>query len=471
MERFDIIAIGGGTAGLVTVAGAASLGLRAALVEQESLGGDCLWTGCVPSKALIASGRAAHAIDHAEALGLRAPSTDVGGVLDRMRRARAAVARHDDPQRFRQMGVEVVFGAARFTAPNRVAVGERSLEAPRIVVATGARPAVPPIPGLEDLGYLTHRTAFDIEALPRRLAVIGGGPVGLELAQTYQRLGVAVVVLEALTRVLLREDADAAGVIERSLRAEGVDLRTGHVVERVEPGPRGAKRIHVRDARGNAALVDTDELLVATGRAPYTEGLGLEAIGVRLDGGAVVVDRALRASLPGIWAAGDVAGGPQFTHVADYHAKLVLRNAVFPFSSGVDYSAVPAVTYTDPELARVGLTEQEARERHGPVDVYRYDLAELDRAIVDAATSGFVKVVTRRSRIVGATVVARGGGETIVPLALAMRHKLGLPALSRLVYPYPTMAEGVKRAADTYYRRKLAGGSGRWLRRAVSWLT
>jgi pyruvate/2-oxoglutarate dehydrogenase complex dihydrolipoamide dehydrogenase (E3) component len=474
MERFDIIAIGGGTAGLVTAAGAANLGLRAALVEREVLGGDCLWTGCVPSKALIASGRAAHTIDRAAALGLRvkAPAIDAGAVLERMRQARAAAARPDDPERFRKMGVEVVFGAARFAARDRIDVAGRWLEAPRMVVATGARPAVPPIPGLEDAGYLTHLTVFDLETLPRRLVVIGGGPVGLELAQTYQRLGTAVTVLETLPRVLPHEDPEAADVLANTLRAEGVDLRTGRAVERVEGGPGSARRIHTKDGDGNPEVIETDEVLVATGRKPHTAGLNLEAIGVRLEGGAVLVDGALRASVPGIWAAGDVAGGPQFTHVADYHAKLVLRNAVFPFSRRVDYSAVPAVTYTDPEVARIGLTEEQARARHGAVHVYRYDLADLDRAIVDAATTGFVKVVTRGGgRILGATVVARGGGETIVPLALAMRHKLGLPALSQLVYPYPTMAEGVKRAADAYYRRKLAGGAGRWLRRVVSWLT
>jgi pyruvate/2-oxoglutarate dehydrogenase complex dihydrolipoamide dehydrogenase (E3) component len=472
MERFDLIAIGGGTAGLVTTAGGAALGLNVALVEQEALGGDCLWTGCVPSKALIASAKLAHQMRHAERLGLTgaSPAHAFDRVMDRMRAARARVAEHDDPERFRRLGVEVVFGAAELTGHGRVTVGERALSSKRIVVATGAVPTTPPIDGLEEAGYLTHLTAFDQTTLPGHIVLLGGGPVGLEFAQVYRRLGAEVTVVEMLPQLLPREEPEAAAVVADTMRREGVTVHTAATVERVE-GAGGRKLVLVKHATGKTETVAADEIFVATGRRASTSGLGLERVGVELDRGAIRVDRALRSTVPGIWAAGDVAGGPQFTHVAEYQAKLVLRNAIFPFTSKVDYSTIPAVTYTDPEVARVGMTEGEARERYGNVDVYRYEFADLDRAIVDGRSTGFVKVVTRRrGKIIGASIVGTGAGELLVPIVLAMKRGIKLPALSQLVYPYPTMAEGIKRTADSYYRRKLAGGSGVLLRRVVRWL-
>jgi pyruvate/2-oxoglutarate dehydrogenase complex dihydrolipoamide dehydrogenase (E3) component len=473
VERYDLIAIGGGTAGLVSAAGAATLGLRAALVERVALGGDCLWTGCVPSKALIASAKLAHTMRQAERLGLTgaAPRHVFETVMKRTRAARARVAEHDDPERFRKMGVDVLFGSARFETPGRIVVGDRSLESKRVVVATGAVPSVPPVDGLDATGYLTHVDAFDQDTLPRRIVMLGGGPIGLEFAQVYARLGAEVTVVEMLPQLLPREDPEAGRLLEELLQAEGVRVRTGERVERVARCANGAKAVHVRAATGEPVAIEADEVFVATGRRASTEGLGLEEIGVALDGGAVRVDAGLRSNVKGIWAAGDVSGGPQFTHVADYQAKLVLRNAVFPFSGKADYAAVPSVTYTDPEVARVGLTEQDARERFGNVQVYRHDFADLDRAIVDARTDGFVKIVTRRSgRILGATVVASGAGDLIMPLVLAIKQGLKVSKLSQFVYPYPTMAEGVKRAADSYYFEKFAGRPGAWLRRVVRWL-
>ncbi len=475
MERFDLIAIGGGTAGLVTAAGAASLGLTAALIEREALGGDCLWTGCVPSKALIASARLAHQMRHAERWGLvgaGAPPEQVfRSVMERMRAVRSRIAVHDDPERFRRMGVEVVMGSAEITGARQVAVNGRTLVSKRIVVATGALPTVPPIHGLGDAGYLTHLTAFDQDVLPHRIAILGGGPIGLEFAQVYQRLGAAVTVVEMLPQLLPREDVEVAAALKQVLEDEGTTVHTSTSVERVTGDESGAKVLHATDSAGADVTIAVDEIFVATGRKANTEGLGLEALGVALDHGVMKVDATLRSNVPGIWAAGDVAGGPQFTHVADYHAKLVLRNAIFPLRAKTDYSAVPAVTYTDPEIARVGLTEAEARQRYGKIDVFRYELADLDRAIVDGHDTGFVKIVTRRNgKIVGATIVASGAGELIMPLVLAIKHKISLPKLAQVVYPYPTMAEGVKRAADNYYRAKLAGWTGKALRRVVRWL-
>jgi len=473
VTRFDLIAVGGGTAGLVTAAGGAALGLSVALVEREALGGDCLWSGCVPSKALVAAGKLAHRMRHAEALGLRgaSPAHALESVMERVDDTRRRIARHDDPQRFRDLGVEVVFGGAEVRAPGVVEVEGRRLETKRLVIATGASAAIPPIPGLAEAGCLTHRTVFEQRRLPAHLVVIGGGPVGVELAQVYRRLGADVTVLEMLPQLLPREEPEAAETLRAVLEAEGVAVHTGTRVERVDPSPDGRHRVLGRGPSGEPVEAGGDAILVATGRRPNGAGLGLEALGVAVVGGAVVVDRRLRAGVPGVWAAGDVVGGPQFTHVAEYHAKLVLRNAVFPFPTAADYTAVPAVTYSDPEVARVGLAETEARHRHGAVEVYRYPFADLDRAIVDGADEGFVKVIThRRGRIVGATVVGSGAGELVVPFVLAIKHGITLPKLARIVYPYPTMSEGIKRAANEYYRSRLAGRSGAWLRKVVRWL-
>ena len=473
MTPFDLIAIGGGTAGLVTAAGAASLGLRAALVEREALGGDCLWTGCVPSKALIASAKLAHQMRHAAALGLEGASSGHAfrTVMERMRTVRARVAEHDDPERFRKMGVDVVFGSARFEAPDRVSVDGRVLQSSRIVIATGALPSAPPIEGLETAGFLTHANAFDQDELPARIAMVGGGPIGLEFAQIYSRLGAAVTVVEVLPALLPREDPDAGRLMAEVLEAEGIAVRVGYGVERVARGADGTKALHLRDADGAGHVLEVDEIFVATGRPANTDGLGLEEIGVRLDRGAVKVDAALRSNVKGIWAAGDVTGGLQFTHVAEYQAKLVLRNALFPFPRKASYATVPWVTYTDPEVARVGLTEQEAQERFDRVKTYRYPFADLDRAIVDGHTEGFIKIVTRKNgRIVGATVLGSGAGDLILPVVMAMNGRMKISRLSHVVYPYPTMVEGVKRAADSYYREQFAGRTGEWLRKVVRWL-
>jgi pyruvate/2-oxoglutarate dehydrogenase complex dihydrolipoamide dehydrogenase (E3) component len=300
--------------------------------------------------------------------------------------------------------------------------------------------------------------------------MLGGGPIGLEFAQVYCRLGAAVTVVEMLPQILPREDPEAAAVVNQALRQEGIAIHAGTKVERVE-AEAGGLVVVGRTANGDEVRVKSQQVFVATGRRPNTAALGLESVGVELDSGAVKVDAKLKSSVRGVWAAGDVAGGPQFTHVAEYQAKLVLRNAIFPFDSRVDYTPVPAVTYTDPEVARVGLTEAEARERSDRVEVYRYEFADLDRAIVDGHDTGFVKIVTRpNGKILGATIVGSGAGEILMPLVLAVKRKIKLPQLSQVIYPYPTMAEGIKRTADSYYRRKLAGRSGEWVQRVVRWL-
>jgi pyruvate/2-oxoglutarate dehydrogenase complex dihydrolipoamide dehydrogenase (E3) component len=391
--------------------------------------------------------------------------------MERMRAAQARVAEHDEPERFRKLGIEVIFGSAQVTGARTVSVDGRSLQSSRIVIATGSRPTVPPIPGLVEAECLTHLNAFDQNALPARIAILGGGPIGLEFAQVYRRLGAAVTVFEMLPRILPREDGEASATLQSQLEDEGIVVHTGARVVRVDRAGDGARVITATGEHENEHRATVDEIFVATGRRANGTGLGLEAVGVSVDRGAVGVGPTLRSSVPSIWAAGDVAGGLQFTHVAEYQAKLVLRNAIFPFSSKGDYRAVPWVTYTDPEVARVGLTDDEARERGQDVAVYRYDFDDLDRAIVDGHTEGFVKVVTRRGgKILGATVVAGNGGDLIMPLVLAMKQGIPLPKLSRVVYPYPTMIEGLKRTADSYYRAKLGGRSGALVRKIVRWL-
>lgn len=472
-RTFDLVAVGGGTGGLVAAAGAAYLGLKPAIVEKAALGGDCLWTGCVPSKALIASGRLARDAGTASELGLRPASGphDFRAVMERMRSARAAVAHHDDPERFRDMGVAVHFGAARFLDASTLEVdGVGTLRAKRFVVATGAAPRVPPIPGLEEAGYWTYETVFDQNELPARVAVVGGGPIGVEFAQVLARLGARVAVLEAADRALPQEDPDVSAFVERMLDAEGIEVHTGATVEKVRAEDGRKTILWTAPEAGPPRALTVDEIFVAVGRKPCTRGLGLDAAGVRATReGAVAVDPYLRASASGVWAAGDVVGGLQFTHAAEQMAKTALRNAVLPGRARVRFDQVPRVTYTDPEVAQVGLGEAEAEAAGGTT--YRYEMEDLDRAIVDGAGVGFVKVsADRKGRILGAAVVARGAGEMILPLVMARQHGLSLSQVANTIFPYPTMTEGVKRAAGAYMRSRLDSGAGRALLRVVRWL-
>ncbi len=455
----DIIIIGGGTAGLVTAAGAAALGARVALIERDALGGDCLWTGCVPSKALIAFAKQQR--DRGD--GARETWADAVAWL---RSARDRIAPHDSPERFRQMGVEVILSRARLAGPGRVAVDGRILRAKRIVLAMGSAPAVPPVPGLADAGFLTNVTALEQPNLPESLVVLGGGPVGLEFAQTYRRLGVQVTVLELAAELLPKEDPEVGRFVRERLAAEGIAIRTGFQAARVTRAG-NSKVIHAADGASVAAA----EIFVATGRRPNTRDAEPERAGVELEDDAVRVNARLETSAPGIWAAGDVTGGLLFTHVADYMARVVVQNALTPLKTRADYRAVPWVTFTDPEVARVGLTVAQAAAAGERAEVFRYSFTELDRAIVDGAAVGFCKVVTRpNGRILGATIVGRGAGELIMEIVLAMRHRIPLGRLGRAIHPYPTMSEIVKRTADTWYRARYGDTPrGRLLRRLVRW--
>ncbi len=456
MPTHDVVIIGGGTAGLVTAAGAAALGARVALVERERLGGDCLWTGCVPSKALIAAARKRHLTGRG----------DWDDAVSWMRDARTRVAQHDDPERFRRMGVDVIASPARLAGPRQVETLDRTLRSKRIVIATGSSPMAPPVRGLERVGYLTHLTAFDQVALPRSITILGGGPIGLEFAQIYGRLGAKVTVLELLPEVLPNEDAEVGRYLRERLQDEGLVVRTGFRAATVAQEG-AAKVVYSVDEEKVAA----DELFVATGRRPNTADLEAERAGVALERGAVHVNARLETTQRGVWAAGDVTGGLQFTHVADYMARIVVQNALTPLKTKASYQVVPWVTYTDPEVARVGLTEVEAIARGERVEVFRSDFADLDRAIVDGATAGFAKIVTRRDgRILGATIVGRGAGELIMEIVLAMRFRIPLQKLAGVIHPYPTMSEIVRQTAGTWYRQRYGDTNrGRLLRRLIRW--
>ena len=482
MERYNLVVIGGGSAGLVVAAGAAGLGTRVALVERGPMGGDCLNYGCVPSKALLRSAKAAvQPRDARFGVAAASPAVRWPDVAARVQSVIAAIAPHDSVERFRSLGVDVVQGTGRLASPHRVEVqlnagGTRALEAKALVLATGSAPLVPPVPGLAEAGCLTNETVFTHPALPRRLCVLGGGPIGLELGQAFARLGSRVTVVEMLPRILPREDADAAEVVARSLRADGIDLRTGRQAVRVERGPAG-KRVLCRPAGQADApeeAIEVDEILVAVGRRASLEGLGLEALGVATERGRLKVDARLRTSVRSIYACGDCVGPFQFTHMANQQARVVIQNALLPFKARMDYRVVPWCTFTDPELARVGLSEDEARERGTPYRTITVPLAEMDRAVCDGVTEGFLKILTPPGRddILGAMLVGAHAGELLHEIVLAMQARLRLRDIATTVHMYPTLAEIFRRAGDESRKagftpriRRIFAAYLRWQRR------
>ncbi|MDG1983699.1 MAG: mercuric reductase [Planctomycetota bacterium] len=461
--RYNLVVLGGGTAGLVAAAGAAGLGARVALVERDLLGGDCLVTGCVPSKALIRSARAAANARKAGALGVRTGEVEVDfpAVMERMRALRAQIARHDSASRFRDLGVDVFLGEGRFASPSTLEVGGQTLRFARAVIATGARPSLPPIPGLTEAGALTNQTLFSLESLPPRLAVIGGGPIGAEMAQAFARFGARVTLLEAGPRLMRADDPAASAVVLDALRADGVDVRLGTRVE----GLRTSKGLRHVDLSGGES-VEVEQILVAAGRAPNVEGIGLEEAGVSFDlRSGVEVDDHLRTSNRRIFAAGDVASRFQFTHAADFLSRTVLRNALFFGRAKASDLVIPWATYTDPEVAHVGTTAEEAARsgvQHGVIEV---PLEDSDRAVLDGEAAGFVKVIhDPRGRVLGATVVASHAGEMIGELVSAVQRRARLPELSGVIHPYPTVADAIRRAGDQFNRTRLTPGRARLLR-------
>jgi pyruvate/2-oxoglutarate dehydrogenase complex dihydrolipoamide dehydrogenase (E3) component len=470
--RYNLVVVGAGTAGLVCAAGAAGLGARVALVERHRLGGDCLNYGCVPSKALLRCARAAAEARRAADFGVRVPATvavDFPAVLARMRRLRAGISRHDSVARFRGLGVDVFLGEARFTGPDAAAVGGRTLRFARAVIATGTRPAALELPGLGPGDYLTNETVFDLDALPRRLVVVGAGPVGCELGQAFRRFGSDVTLLNHTPGLLGKEEPEAAALVRSRFEAEGVRLELGAQPVGVERAD-GGLVLRVEKA-GQTARLPADALLVAVGRRPNVEGLGLEQAGVEFDAGGVKVNDYLRTSNRNVYAAGDVCSPYKFTHAADAAARIVLRNALFFGRARFSELVIPWCTYTDPEVAHVGLTAEGAGRRGVDIQTFRVDLSEVDRAVLDGDADGFAAVHVRRGsdRIVGATVVAAHAGEMIGEVALAMTKGLGLAALSQTVHPYPTQAEVLRRLGDAWQKTRLTPRRAALLRALLRW--
>lgn len=456
--KYDLVVVGAGTAGLITAAGAAGLGARVALIEDRLLGGDCLNYGCVPSKALIRSARAVADARDAARYGVIVEGrveADFGQVMGRMRTLRANISSNDSAARFTGLGVDVFLGRGRFTSSSRVEVDGSSLEFSRACIATGASPAVPPIPGLAEAGYLTNETVFSLTELPAHLVIVGGGPIGCELAQAMARLGAKVTVVEAAARLLGREDADAAAIVHDALRRDGVELALGTSVERVETRA-GRRSVLVRTGEANR-VISTDAILVAVGRAPGVRDLGLDAAGVEFDGRqGIIIDDHLRTTNPRIWAAGDCCSRFKFTHAADAMARIVIRNALFLGRERASALVMPWCTFTDPEVAHVGMYLEEALAAGLPATEIRVELADVDRAALDGEEEGFLKVlVGKKGRILGATLVSRHAGETISEISAVMAAGGGMQSLGRTIHPYPTQAEIVKRAADAWNRTRL----------------
>lgn len=475
-KAFDcnLVVIGGGSAGLVTAYLAAAVKAKVTLIEGGKMGGDCLNAGCVPSKALLRSARFLKQAKQAAALGVAKAETSFvfADVMARVRRVIATVAPHDSAERYARLGVEVIQGRATITSPWTVEVDGRMLATRAIVIAAGAQPLVPPIPGLEMVGYYTTDTIRSLTALPRRLVVLGGGPVGCELAQAFACFGSDVTLVEMLPRLLVREDLEVSELIAQALAADGVQVFAGHRAVRCEQiGQR--KRLIVRHGEQESAL-EFDALLCAVGRSPRTAGYGLEALGIPLTPArTIATDAYLQTLYPNIYACGDVAGPFQFTHTAAHQAWYAAINALFGGVKRfkVDYSVIPWCTFTDPEVAHVGLCEQASQEKGIPYEVTRYDLAELDRAITDESPRGFVKVLTvpGRDRILGVTIVGDHAGELLAEYVLAMKHGLGLNKILATINSYPTLAEANKYAAGEWKRAHAPQRVLRWLAHFHAW--
>jgi pyruvate/2-oxoglutarate dehydrogenase complex dihydrolipoamide dehydrogenase (E3) component len=439
--RYNLVVVGAGTAGLVTAAGAAGLGAKVALVERGLMGGDCLNVGCVPSKAIISAARRAAAVRDAKSFGVYTRETRIefAEVMQRMRQLRASISPHDSASRFRDLGIDVFFGQGTFTGSNSLDVNGQTLKFKRAVIATGARAAELPIPGLQQTGYLTNETLFSLTELPPRLIVIGGGPIGCEMAQSFARLGSRVTQIERSSHIMPREERDAAEIVQSEMIRDGVEFVFDSEVARVEK--RGSEKI-----------------VVAVGRTPNLDGLGLEAVGVASDPerGVEVNDR-LQTTHPNIYAAGDICSKYKFTHAADFLARIVIQNTLFMGRAKASRLIIPWCTYTSPEVAHVGISPGEAAERGVELTTFTQPLNGVDRAILDGEDKGFARIYCRKGsdQILGATIVAAHAGDLISEIALAMKHNIGLKNIAATIHPYPTQAEAIRKLGDQYSRTRL----------------
>ena len=461
MDTYDLTIIGGGSAGLVLAVAGARLGKKTALVEKHRIGGDCLWTGCVPSKALLKAAKVANSIQNAEKYGITVPETtpDWQRVMAYVRGTQHAIEEeHDNPERFREMGVDVIFGDGHFESSDTFVVedtenGEtRTLESKKFVISTGSRPVAPPIPGLESCDYLDSETVWELEEFPERLLVVGAGPIGVELGQAFHRLGADVTIAQRSGRILTKEDTDVSEQMFGYLREEGIRIRLNTNVAQVAQSQEGIDS-QFNDSENGTVEQTFDKILIAAGRAPNVEGLGLDKIGVQVGRRGIKVNNRLQTSVKNIYAAGDVIGHYLFTHVAAFQAQLLLRNIFFPLSNTINYAVVPWTTFCDPEVARCGLTEAEAREKHGDVDVFTLDQTDVDRAVAEGETHGFSKVIATRwtGKILGVHLVGTNAGEVIHEYILAMQSGIPLRKLSGMIHVYPTFSSSVWRVAGKWF--------------------
>ena len=480
--RYNIVVIGAGTAGLITAVIAASLGAKVALIEKHLMGGDCLNVGCVPSKGVIRAARAWADLRKTEEFGIHIPPGvryDFGAAMARMRKLRARISHNDSAQRYSKLGVDIYIGSGWFTGRDSIQVegpaGNRTLSFVKAAICTGARASAPPIAGLQEAGYLTNETVFSLTKLPLRLGVIGAGPIGCELAQSFARFGSQVNLIEAQHGIMPNEDRDAAQIVEQQMAKEGVHLLCcgkDLKVSKVE----GGKRLTV-DSHGQQYDVEVDEILVGVGRTPNVEGLGLEAIGVEFDKNGVKVNARLQTSNPRIFAAGDVCSRYKFTHAADAMAQIVIQNALFPHPFGLGYASVdslimPWCTFTEPEIAHVGMYEKDAKEKGLEVETYTFKLDEVDRAILDGEDEGFARVHIQKGsdKILGATIVAAHAGEMISEFSVLMKAGLGAKTIAGTIHPYPTQAEVNKKVVNLWRKAHFTQATRDWLIKLFAWM-
>ncbi len=466
IPKYDLIVIGAGSGGLVSAAGGAGLGAKVALIEKKKMGGDCLNTGCVPSKSLIRSAKMIHYLQHSKLYGVKEChyNFEFLDIMNRVKNIQKQIEPHDSPERFKTLGVDVKFGNYYFKNEQEITNGTDTLYGKRIVIATGSSPFVPPIPGCEEKKCLTSDNIWDLKILPKRLVVIGGGPIGSEMAQCFARFGSQVTIMDIAPSILPREDEDLSGFVSESFKKDGIVFYMKCQLKKVS---HGTPTVITMERDGKEDTIECDEIFVAVGRRPNISGLRLEDIGIQYSNKGITINEYCQTTHPHIYACGDVAGPYQFTHFADDQARLILRNALFPGKTKSDYRVVPWCTYTDPELARVGLSEAEVKQKNIPHDVFTYDLSELDRALCDGEGQGRVKVITQKGKdkILGAAIVGFHAGDLLQEFVFAMKHGLGLAAISKTIHPYPTMVETAKRVADTWSKSRLKP----WMATVLKW--
>ncbi|MBE9504535.1 MAG: dihydrolipoyl dehydrogenase [Proteobacteria bacterium] len=472
MKKYDLVIIGGGVGGLVTSVGASQMGASVALIDKASLGGDCLHHGCVPTKRLVHSAKIASLVRRGEEFGLEGEPLRVnfGKVMAQMRKVQDTIAVNDDPERFRKMGINVIFGSGQFIDSHTFEVNGEKIRGRKFLIATGSSPVILPIPGLKEAGALTNVTALKLEKLPESIAILGAGPIGMEFAQVFHRLGSKVTVIEKMGQILPREDEELSNKLEEILAKEGMEIVTCTEVKEVKV-ERSKKIIAASCPTGDKTFT-VDEVMIAIGRAPNVDGLNLEAAGVEYDRRkGIKIDETLRTTAKNIYSCGDVAGPYAFTHTAEYQAGLVISNALFPLvNRKADYRVVPWVTYTDPELGRVGLTEDEAKDKYGEsnISVYRFHFSDVDRAIIEGEGQGMIKLICdKKNRLIGAHLLGPHAGELLHEYVLAMKAKLPITTISQTIHVYPTLSQAVKRACDQYYKEKLFTG---WFPKVARWL-